>query len=110
MTGATDRKFSTVGIVHVALGAVILLGLTGIVQQYAQAQSASATVAPRPQGQNPNGMHIYIWAGLKSHLPGQHDYPQLLADWSKILRSMEPLSMARCIRRVAPISNIPTSS
>ena len=30
-------------------------------------------------------MHIYIWAGLKSHSPGQHDYPQFLADWSKIL-------------------------
>jgi type 1 glutamine amidotransferase len=30
-------------------------------------------------------MHIYIWAGLKSHLPGQLDYPQLLADWSKLL-------------------------
>jgi type 1 glutamine amidotransferase len=30
-------------------------------------------------------MRIYIWAGLKSHLPGQHDYPQFLADWSKIL-------------------------
>lgn len=41
--------------------------------------------APRVPGQNPNGMHIYIWAGLKSHLPGQHDYPQFLADWSKIL-------------------------
>lgn len=41
--------------------------------------------APRPQGQNPNGMHVYIWAGLKSHSPGLHDYPQFLADWSKIL-------------------------
>ncbi len=30
-------------------------------------------------------MHIYLWAGLKTHLPGQHDYPQFLADWSKIL-------------------------
>jgi type 1 glutamine amidotransferase len=30
-------------------------------------------------------MHIFIWAGLKSHLTGQHDYPQFLADWSKIL-------------------------
>ncbi len=39
----------------------------------------------RPAGQNPNGMHIYIWAGLKSHSVGQHDYPQFLADWSKIL-------------------------
>lgn len=41
--------------------------------------------APKPQGQNPAGMHIYLWAGLKSHLPGQHDYPQFLADWSKLL-------------------------
>ncbi len=32
-------------------------------------------------------MHIYIWAGLKSHGEGQHDYPQFLADWSKILTS-----------------------
>ena len=45
----------------------------------------AAGQAPRPWGQNPNGMHIYIWAGLKSHYPGQHDYPQFLADWSKIL-------------------------
>ncbi len=41
--------------------------------------------APRPQGQNPNGMRIYLWAGLKSHAAGQHDYPQFLADWSKLL-------------------------
>jgi type 1 glutamine amidotransferase len=41
--------------------------------------------APPPQGQNPNGMHIYIWGGLKSHSAGQHDYPQFLADWSKLL-------------------------
>jgi type 1 glutamine amidotransferase len=30
-------------------------------------------------------MHIYLWAGLKSHNVGQHDYPQFLADWSKLL-------------------------
>ena len=30
-------------------------------------------------------MHVFIWAGLKSHLQGQHDYPQFLADWSKVL-------------------------
>ena len=40
---------------------------------------------PRAPGQNPNGMHVFIWAGLKSHLAGQHDYPQFLADWSKLL-------------------------
>lgn len=55
---------------------------------YAMAQAgrgAGPQGPPRPQGQNANGMHIYIWAGLKSHGEGQHDYPQFLADWSKIL-------------------------
>jgi len=58
------------------------------VRTFAQEQLGSPTIlqnAPRIPGQNPNGMHIYLWAGLKSHFPGQHDYPQLLADWSKIL-------------------------
>lgn len=43
------------------------------------------SLAPQPWGQNATGMHIYIWAGLKSHYAGQHDYPQFLADWSKLL-------------------------
>ena len=30
-------------------------------------------------------MHIYIRGGLKSHGPGLHDYPQFMADWSKLL-------------------------
>ena len=62
-------------------GVVALLGL----QSYAQTAGSFQIQAPLPWGQNPNGMHIYIWAGLKSHLAGQHDYPQFLADWSKIL-------------------------
>jgi type 1 glutamine amidotransferase len=41
--------------------------------------------APRPWNQNPNGMHVYLQGGLKTHQVGQHDYPQFLADWSKIL-------------------------
>ena len=53
--------------------------------EQAQAQSAGGANAPRPWGQNPDGMRVYLWAGLKSHQPGQHDYPQFLADWSKIL-------------------------
>jgi len=54
-----------------------------------------ATVAaqqqtPPPAGRGggppaPTGPHIYIRAGLKTHGPGQHDYPQFLADWSKVL-------------------------
>ena len=50
-----------------------------------QSPSQASAPAPLPWDQNPNGMHIYIWAGLKSHFSGQHDYPQFLADWSKLL-------------------------
>ena len=51
-------------------------------------RGAGATQGP-PQipGQNRNGMRIYLWAGLKTHGEGQHDYPQFLADWSKLLTS-----------------------
>jgi type 1 glutamine amidotransferase len=42
------------------------------------APAAPAADAPRP-------IHVYIRAGLKSHGEGLHDYPQFLADWSKIL-------------------------
>src|ERR1700743_1614133 len=50
-----------------------------------------STPAPRPWNQNPNGMHVYIQAGLKSHQVGQHDYPQFLAYWSKILPEHEDI-------------------
>ena len=30
-------------------------------------------------------LRVLIYAGLKTHAAGQHDYPQFLADWSKIL-------------------------
>lgn len=51
----------------------------------AAALHAQAPGTPRIPGQNPNGMKIYLWAGLKTHGAGQHDYPQFLADWSKLL-------------------------
>jgi type 1 glutamine amidotransferase len=67
--------------------AVLLLGAAVLLASRAGGQSdhSPQTQAPRAWDQNPNGMHIYIWAGLKSHYAGQHDYPQFLADWSKIL-------------------------
>jgi len=37
------------------------------------------------QAPSPNAPRVYIRAGLKTHGAGQHDYPQFLADWSKIL-------------------------
>jgi type 1 glutamine amidotransferase len=69
------------------LGLILLL-LAGATQPFASAQApagARPQGAPAPQGQNPNGMRVFIWAGLKSHNVGQHDYPQFLADWSKVL-------------------------
>jgi type 1 glutamine amidotransferase len=41
--------------------------------------------APHAQGQNANGMHIFLFGGLKSHGPGAHDYPYWLDSWSKLL-------------------------
>jgi type 1 glutamine amidotransferase len=58
--------------------AVVLAGIFG---------PCSAQVAgpPRIPGQNVNGLPVYLRAGLKTHGAGQHDYPQFLADWSKVL-------------------------
>jgi type 1 glutamine amidotransferase len=54
--------------------------------QPSEAQIPAASVkAPAIPGQNVNGIQIYLRAGLKTHGPGQHDYPQFFADWSKLL-------------------------
>jgi type 1 glutamine amidotransferase len=61
----------------VAFAAVVLI-VSAAAQTPPQsgAQGSVAQAAP---------LRIYIRAGLKTHAPGQHDYPQYLADWSKIL-------------------------
>ena len=48
---------------------------------------ASATAPPAAGSAAPAGppLRVFIYAGLKTHAPGQHDYPQFLADWSKLL-------------------------
>jgi type 1 glutamine amidotransferase len=61
-----------------------MLAVTVQQHVWAQAGRGGPQAAPRPQGQNPNGMRVFIWAGLKSHGPGQHDYAQFLADWSLV--------------------------
>ncbi len=43
--------------------------------------------APRSQGQNVNGVRIFLLGGLKSHGPGAHDYPYMMDSWSKLLTS-----------------------
>lgn len=67
--------------------AALLFTAAMLLAPRASSQTARLPQSPalRAWGQNPNGMHIYIWAGLKSHSAGEHDYPQFLADWSKIL-------------------------
>ena len=85
MTVRSSRTMKTV--------CLLSLGATMLTFAWAQAPQGAppAPGAPRQvgvpqiQGQNRNGMHIYIWAGLKTHGEGQHDYPQFLADWSKLL-------------------------
>jgi type 1 glutamine amidotransferase len=73
--------------VSIAMLALLLFVVAALLAARSTAQSTPMiqAQAPRPSGQNQNGIHVYIWAGLKSHLAGQHDYPQFLADWSKIL-------------------------
>src|SRR5215831_13706597 len=73
---------------RICSGLVVLLYTAAVLLAASADGQASRPAEPQavhPWGQNPDGMHIYIWAGLKSHSSGQHDYPQFLADWSKIL-------------------------
>jgi type 1 glutamine amidotransferase len=86
-TSGARRNCRGHGFKFALMGLVALLALGYLHVEQAQGQSAGGAnaQAPRPWGQNPDGMRVYLWAGLKSHQPGQHDYPQFLADWSKIL-------------------------
>lgn len=59
--------------------AVVALGVSAMAQQAQPPAPAAATA----QAAAP--IRIYIRGGLKTHGPGQHDYPQYLADWSKVL-------------------------
>jgi type 1 glutamine amidotransferase len=43
--------------------------------------STATVVAQQPATPNPNALRVYIRASLYTH----HDYPQFLADWSKVL-------------------------
>lgn len=55
---------------------------------FAGAFSAAAQMsadAPPLMGQNPKGMHIFVWGGLKSHGEGAHDYPAFFGEWIKVL-------------------------
>src|SRR3954469_23703174 len=85
--------------------ATTLAGTTMLAQQPPSApqgagpaaqQAPAAPAAGGPGGQQGRGgpqpspfstppVRVFIYAGLKTHAEGQHDYPQFLADWSKLL-------------------------
>jgi type 1 glutamine amidotransferase len=81
----------------VATAAVLGLAVSQFVD--AQTVPAQPAVAPAAQAQStqqmlanaagtvPEGrpIKVYLRAGLKTHAAGQHDYPQFLADFSKVL-------------------------
>ena len=73
----------------IAAAALVVAALPAVAQQQAQpapaqtAEQALAQAATRvPEGRP---IKVYLRAGLKTHAVGQHDYPQFLADWSKLL-------------------------
>src|SRR5262245_11764779 len=67
-------------------GLILSIGVALLCATVGAQQTPPAGGGGRGGGQAaPTGPHIYIRAGLKTHGPGQHDYPQFLADWSKIL-------------------------
>jgi type 1 glutamine amidotransferase len=67
-----------VAMLTVAVGA-------GAAARQQQPQPAVPSAAPTVQAGDTRPIHVYIRAGLKSHGEGAHDYPQFIADWSKLL-------------------------
>jgi len=65
------------------LAVTILALASGLGGQQQPPVPSAAPPAPASDALRP--IHVYIRAGLKSHGPGLHDYPQFLADWSKLL-------------------------
>ncbi len=79
--------------------ATALVGTTLIAQQAAGPAPSAPGAQQQPAGRGGQGrgqgiqaspfttppVRIFIYAGLKTHGEGQHDYPQFLADWSKLL-------------------------
>src|SRR4029079_16363899 len=79
---------------------LIAIACAGALRGTEQGRGTAPAPAPAQQGRGADAeipgplqdvampwppMHIYLRGGLKSHGPGLHDYPQFLADWSKLL-------------------------
>jgi type 1 glutamine amidotransferase len=68
--------------VRLTLLASAVLLCTSVMAQQPPPQPTAPAAAQAPQGPP---LRVFIHAGLKTHAEGQHDYPQFLADWSKLL-------------------------
>lgn len=66
-------------------GTVLLAAAPATAQTARDYARYDSYAAPRPQGQNPAGLRVFLLGGLKSHGPGAHDYPFWLDKWSKLL-------------------------
>src|SRR5690242_9911134 len=79
--------------IAIVAAATALAGASVIAQQTAPPASAQPQGGRGGRGQggiqqspfSTPPVRIYLYAGLKTHAEGQHDYPQFLADWSKLL-------------------------
>jgi type 1 glutamine amidotransferase len=83
-----ETKMARIKIFVLALPLTLVLVASPAIPQNAQSDAETAAALLRPPsipGQNLNGMRVYLRGGLKTHFHGQHDYPQFMADWSKIL-------------------------
>ena len=69
--------------VRFALLASAALLCTSVLAQQPQAPAGAPAQAQAQSAAPP--FRVFIYGGLKTHGEGQHDYPQFLADWSKIL-------------------------
>ncbi len=71
--------------------AVVVLGTSLMAQQApAPPPPAGAPGGGRGRGQQAPAfatppVRVFLYGGLKTHGEGQHDYPQFVADWSKLL-------------------------
>jgi type 1 glutamine amidotransferase len=71
----------------VALSAIALSASQPPATPPASQPAPSSQAAPSAQNVAARPLRVYIHAGLKTHAEGQHDYPQFLADWSKLLQN-----------------------
>ena len=75
--------------------AVAALGVSATAQQRGPAGEPPARQRARPAPP----IRVYIRGGLKTHAEGQHDYPQYLADWSKVLTERGAIVDGGCTSR-----------